>query len=254
MFDIFLEPQNWVALATLILLEIVLGIDNIVFVAIIGERVAPQRRNLVRRLGLAIAVVARILLLLTLSWVVKLKKPLFSLMNVDFSGKSLVLLSGGLFLLTKATLEIYRKTELLDRYEQKTYSPRVGTFLNALTQIVFLDLIFSIESIITAVGMVREIVLMVIAVLVAVSIMIVFVNIISEYISKHASLKLLALSFLMLIGVLLIAEGTGFHFPRGYVYFSMAFALFVQLLNIRYETKLKLATSKEAIAKERSAR
>ena len=237
MLEVLTKPENLAALATLTLLEVVLGIDNIVFIAIVSERVEAARRNLVRRIGLGLAVITRIILLFFVSFIVTLKKPLFTVFGVDFSGKSLVLLAGGIFLIVKATLEIYRKTELVDEHELSSTISSEGSFWLVVGQIVLLDMIFSIESIITAVGMVGEILIMAMAVLIAVTVMMVFVDSISNYISKHVSLKLLALSFLMLIGVLLVAEGTGFSFPRGYVYFSMAFALFVQLLNIRYESK-----------------
>jgi predicted tellurium resistance membrane protein TerC len=237
MLEVLTKPENLAALATLTLLEVVLGIDNIVFIAIVSERVEAARRNLVRRIGLGLAVITRIILLFFVSFIVTLKKPLFTVFGVDFSGKSLVLLAGGIFLIVKATLEIYRKTELVDEHGLSSIISSEGSFWLVVGQIVLLDMIFSIESIITAVGMVGEILIMAMAVLIAVTVMMVFVDSISNYISKHVSLKLLALSFLMLIGVLLVAEGTGFSFPRGYVYFSMAFALFVQLLNIRYESK-----------------
>lgn len=228
--------ENLIALLTLIVLEIVLGIDNLVFIAIVSDRLKPDQASQARKLGLTLAVLIRLLLLAGISWVIGLKQPLFTIYGVDFSAKSLVLLGGGLYLLVRSTVEIYRKTEGVEEHGPEA---RMSSFWGVIGQIVVIDAVFSIESIITAVGMVGELIIMATAVVVAVAVMILFADFISNYISKHASLKLLALSFLMLIGVLLVAEGTGFHFPRGYVYFSMAFALFVQLLNIRYEANLK---------------
>lgn len=236
MFAELFTVENLIALFTLIVLEIVLGIDNLVFISIVSDRLEDKLASSARKIGLTLAVLVRILLLAGVSWIVHLKKPLFTIYGVDFSAKSLVLLIGGLYLLVRSTLEIYRKTEGLEEHGPSVKS---SSFWGVVGQIVIIDAVFSIESIVTAVGMVGELIIMITAVIVAVGIMIAFVDFISEYISRHASLKLLALSFLMLIGVLLVAEGTGFHFPRGYVYFSMAFALFVQLLNIRYEANMK---------------
>ncbi len=237
MFEVLLQPESWVAIATLTLLEIVLGIDNVVFIAIVSSRVSEEKQSQVRKIGLSVALLLRIFLLLALSWIIRLEKPLFSLVNIDFSGKALIMLGGGLFLITKATIEIYRKTELLE--VEKTPKIRPTAFWSIIFQIAFIDLIFSLESIITAVGMVKEIVLMVIAVSLAMMVMVAFADLVSKLINQHASLKILALSFLLLIGVLLLAEGTGYHLPRGYVYFAMFFSLFVQLLTIRYETRAR---------------
>ncbi len=237
MFEVFLRPESWIAVATLTLLEIVLGIDNIVFIAIVSTRVAEDKQSLVRKVGLSVALLLRILLLLTLSWIIRLEKPLFSLANLDLSAKAIIMLGGGLFLISKATIEIYRKTELLEVEEAPEI--RTAAFWSIVFQIVFLDVIFSLESIITAVGMVKEVLLMVTAVTLAMVVMVTFADLVSKFINQHASLKILALSFLLLIGVLLVAEGTGYHLPRGYVYFAMFFSLFVQLLSIRYETRVR---------------
>lgn len=242
MFEVLLKPESCVAIATLTLLEVVLGIDNIVFIAIVSSRVAEAKQRIVRKIGLSIALLLRIFLLLTLSWIIRLEKPLFTLANFDFSAKAIIMLLGGLFLIGKATIEIYRKTELLEGEEVPQYQP--ATFWPTVFQIALLDVIFSLESIITAVGMVREVVLMIIAVTLAMIVMISFADLVSNFINQHASLKILALSFLLLIGVLLVAEGTGYHLPRGYVYFAMFFSLFVQLLNIRYETRVRTLRAK----------
>ncbi len=237
MFEVLLQPESWIAIATLTLLEIVLGIDNIVFIAIVSSRVTKDMQNTVRKVGLSLALILRILLLLTLSWVIKLDKALLTFRGFDFSAKTLILLAGGLFLITKATVEIYRKTELIEKEHLPT--AKKAAFWSTVLQIVLLDAIFSLESIITAVGMVKEVILMIIAVTFAMIVMLAFADFVSEFINRHISLKILALSFLLLIGVLLVAEGTGYHLPRGYVYFAMAFSLFVQLLNVRYETRIK---------------
>ncbi len=237
MFEVLLQPESWIAIATLTLLEIVLGIDNIVFIAIVSSRVAQNRQNIVRRVGLSMALILRVLLLLALSWIIKLEKPLLAFGSHEFSAKALILLAGGLFLITKATIEIYRKTELTEAEHLPTV--KKAAFWSTVFQIILLDAIFSLESIITAVGMVKEVILMIIAVVFAMITMLTFADFVSKAINQHASLKILALSFLLLIGVLLVAEGTGYHLPRGYVYFAMAFSLFVQLLNIRYETRIK---------------
>lgn len=237
MFEVLLRPESWIAIATLTLLEIVLGIDNIVFIAIVSSRVSDDKQSGVRKVGLSIALLLRIFLLLALSWIIKLEKPLFYLADLGFSAKALIMLGGGLFLIGKATIEIYRKTELLETEEVPEV--QLAAFWSIVFQIAFLDLIFSLESIITAVGMVKEVILMVTAVSLAMIIMVTFADLVSKFINQHASLKILALSFLLLIGVLLVAEGTGYHLPRGYVYFAMFFSLFVQLLSIRYETRVR---------------
>jgi predicted tellurium resistance membrane protein TerC len=230
--------ENLIAFLTLAVLEIVLGIDNLVFIAIVSDRLKGAEASKARRTGLFFAVLVRLIFLSLVSFIVKLKKPIFSLYGVELSWKSLILLAGGLYLLVKSTLEIYKKVELVGETEG-AHLKSSATFWSVVANIVFIDIIFSVESVITAVGLVNNLIIMGSAVIVAVLVMIAFVDQISSFIQKHASLKLLALAFLVLIGVLLIAEGTGFHFPRGYVYFSMAFAFIVQLLNIRYEEKVK---------------
>lgn len=241
MLELFTQPESWIAVATLTLLEVVLGVDNIVFIAILTDRVEAAKRSMARKLGLAMAMVTRLLLLLTLSWLIRLETPLFSLAGFGFSGKSLILLGGGMFLITKATREIYIKTELKEEeYEVKS---KAGAFWSVIFQIALLDIIFSLDSIITAVGLVNEIPLMVIAIVAAVIVMIAAANPLCEFVNRHASIKILALAFLLLIGVLLVGEGMGRHFEKGYVYFAMAFSLFVQVLNLRHEKNIGKAST-----------
>ncbi|MFA5844715.1 MAG: TerC family protein [Coriobacteriia bacterium] len=237
LLEIFSRPESWAAVATLTLLEIVLGIDNIVFIAIITARLPRALQPKARRTGLAMALGSRLLLLLTLAWVVRLDRPLISIAGFALSGKGIILLGGGLFLIAKSTLEIYRKTEM--REEEETAGGTAAAFGSVVAQIALLDVIFSLDSVITAVGMVKELPLMVTAVLIAMGVMMVFADGVSEFINRHPSLKILALAFLMLIGVLLIAEGTGHEFDRAYVYFAMVFSLLVELVNVRYRANVK---------------
>ena len=224
------NPEAWIALFTLILLEIVLGIDNIVFISILSDRLPPNQRPRARQLGLAVAMVTRILLLLSLAWMARLTKPLISVMGMRISGRDMILLAGGLFLLVKATLEIYDK---LEGEEGERDAKAMGGFRAVILQIGIMDIIFSLDSVITAVGMANHIPVMVIAVVVAVLFMMVAVNPVSNFIDQHPSVKILALSFLIMIGMVLVAEGLSFHVPKGYVYFAMAFSVFVEMINIR---------------------
>ncbi len=224
------DPEAWIALVTLILLEIVLGIDNIVFISILSDRLPPAQRPRARQLGLAVAMITRILLLLSLAWMARLTTPLISIMNFDISGRDLILLAGGLFLLVKATLEIYDK---LEGEEGERDAKAMGGFTAVIIQIGIMDIIFSLDSVITAVGMSDHIPVMVIAVVAAVLFMMVAVNPVSDFIDHHPSVKILALSFLIMIGMVLVAEGLSFHVPKGYVYFAMAFSVFVEMVNIR---------------------
>lgn len=229
--------EAWVALLTLAVLEIVLGIDNIVFISILVDKLPVAERARARFLGLAFAMITRILLLLSISWVMQLKHPLFSLFGHEISGKDLILIVGGLFLLAKSTKEIHHKVE---GHEEDTHSAgKAGrAALGAiLVQIAILDIIFSLDSVITAVGMVDHVSVMVIAVLISVGFMMVFVGTVSDFISRHPTVKMLALSFLLLIGTTLVAEGFHVHFQKGYVYFAMAFSVFVEMLNIRMKGK-----------------
>ncbi|MBA3521121.1 MAG: TerC family protein [Gemmatimonadales bacterium] len=224
------DPQAWVALATLTVLEIVLGIDNVVFIAILASKLPGEQQDRARRIGLLLAMVMRIALLFSLSWIIRLTDPLFVVLGEEISGRDLVLIIGGLFLLAKSTHEIHDRLE----GEQGDASARVGPSLRSvLIQIVLLDIVFSLDSVITAVGMAEDLGVMVTAVVVAVGFMMVFARPISEFVDQHPTVKILALSFLLLIGVTLIAEGLDQHIPKGYIYFAMAFSVGVEMINLR---------------------
>lgn len=230
------NPEAWIALLTLTVMEIVLGIDNIVFISILVDKLPLAERPRARLLGLGFAMLTRILLLLSISWVMQLKTPLFSVMSHEISGKDLILILGGLFLLWKSTKEIHHKIE--GAHEDTPSAGKARAALGAiLVQIAILDIVFSLDSVITAVGMVDDIMVMIIAVMIAVGFMMVFAGTVSDFISKHPTVKVLALSFLLLIGTTLIAEGFHVHFQKGYVYFAMAFSIFVEMLNIRMKDK-----------------
>ena len=224
------DPQIWLGLLTLTALEIVLGIDNIVFISILSERLPAKSQRKARLWGLALAMVMRVLLLLSLSWMMGLTRPLFTFLNFGISGRALILIAGGLFLLGKSTREIHHSLEVASDAPART---RKVSFSSILIQIVLLDIVFSLDSVITAVGMVDEIGIMIAAVMIAVAAMMVFAGPISRFISRHPTLKMLALSFLILIGVNLIGDGLGFHIPKGYTYFAMGFSVLVEMLNIK---------------------
>ncbi|NJB69404.1 putative tellurium resistance membrane protein TerC [Desulfobaculum xiamenense] len=228
-----LTLENAVALATLSALEIVLGIDNIVFIAVITNRLPAHIRNTARRLGLGLAMGSRILLLLGIAFIMKLSTPLFTLFDHAITGRDLVLLGGGLFLLAKATFEIHEKLE--DPARKDHIQARGKGLVTAMVQIVVLDLVFSLDSVITAVGMARSIEVMIAAIVVAVGVMMLFAGPVSDFVARHPTMQMLAFSFLLLVGVLLVAEGMGKHLDRGYVYFAMAFSLFVEVLNLRMQ-------------------
>jgi predicted tellurium resistance membrane protein TerC len=225
-----LDPQIWIALLTLTALEIVLGIDNIVFISILAGRLPRHSQNRARQWGLALAMVMRVLLLLSLTWIMGLTRSLFSIADFDVTGRSLILIGGGLFLLVKSTREIHNKLENVDRRAGPALRP---SFVSALVQIVLLDIVFSLDSVITAVGMVDQIGVMIAAVIIAIVAMMIFAGSISGFIERHPTLKMLALSFLLLIGVNLIGEGLGFHIPKGYTYFAMGFSVAVEMLNLK---------------------
>ncbi|GEC77771.1 TerC family protein [Flavobacterium aquatile] len=220
-----------IPLLSLIALEVILGIDNIIFISILADKLPESQRNKLRFYGIGLAMVMRLALLAFISWILKLDKTLFSLFEIDFTGKGIILILGGLFLIYKSTKEIYHKTESLQN-DQSTL-PKVGSFGKLLGEVIILDLVFSIDSIITAVGMVNELWVMYTAVIVTVVIMLIASKPISEFISKHPSFKVLALCFLMMIGVSLIAEGFHFEIPKGYIYFSMAFAFLVDIIQMK---------------------
>jgi len=230
------SPEAWVAMVTLTVMEIVLGIDNIVFISILVDKLPLAERPRARFLGLGFAMLTRILLLFCISWVIQLKEPLFAAFGHDISGKDLVLILGGLFLLYKATVEIHHKVEGHAEEEKKsTAKAALGAIL---VQIAILDIVFSLDSVITAVGMVDHITVMVSAVLISVGFMMVFAGAVSDFISEHPTVKMLALSFLLLIGTTLVAEGFQVHFSKNYVYFAMGFSVFVEMLNIRMKKKM----------------
>jgi predicted tellurium resistance membrane protein TerC len=234
--DWMTNPEIWVSLVTLTLLEIVLGIDNIVFISILSGKLPAHQQKKARRVGLGLALITRILLLVGLAWMVRLTKPLFTIMNHGVSGRDLILLVGGLFLLGKATHEIHDRLEGEDGAVTSRITPRFSTIV---LQILLLDIVFSLDSVITAVGMVRQIPVMIAAVIIAMIFMLAFVNRVSAFIDRHPSIKMLALSFLILIGCALVAEGFHREIPKPYIYFAMAFSLSVEMLNIRIRTKRK---------------
>ncbi len=228
--DWITDPQAWIAFATLTALEIVLGVDNVVFISILAGKLPVEQREKARRLGLGLAMFVRILLLLSIAWVIKLTSPLFSILEQEISGRDLILLLGGLFLLAKSTHEMHGQLE----GEEGHSSGRVASsFTSVIIQILLLDIIFSLDSVITAVGMADDIGVMISAVIVAVGFMLLFAGTVSRFVDKHPTIKMLALSFLILIGVSLVAESLDFHIPKGYIYFAMAFSLFVEVLNLK---------------------
>lgn len=235
--EFLLQTDTYISLATLTAMEIVLGIDNVVFIAILVAKLPPDRQPLARRLGLGLALFLRVGLLLAISWIMGLTAPLFSVFGQEFSGRDLILLGGGLFLVAKATHEIYDKLEVVHQERTAAAGGR-SAFGLILLQILALDVVFSLDSVITAVGMAQQISVMVIAMMVAVGVMLAFAGHIGEFIERHPSMKILALSFLLLIGVMLIAEGMGQHVGKGYIYFAMAFSLGIELLNMRLRKKV----------------
>ena len=234
--SIFQSSDTWIALLTLTVMEIVLGIDNIVFISILSDKLPAEQQPRARRLGIGLALILRLALLFTITWIMRLTAPLFTVFGNEISGRDLVLGLGGLFLIFKATHEIYAKLEVGDDKEGGSL-PRASSFAMVLAQILVLDVVFSLDSVITAVGMAQHILIMVIATVLAVIVMLAFVNPISNFVGKHPSMKMLALSFLLLIGVLLVAESLDQHIKKGYIYFAMAFSLVVELLNLRLRKK-----------------
>jgi predicted tellurium resistance membrane protein TerC len=235
MFEWIMSPEAWIALATLTALEIVLGIDNIIFISIVVGKLPPERRNSARILGLAMAMIMRILLLLSLAWMMKLTNPLLTIFANEISGRDLILIFGGLFLIWKSTQEIW---DSLEGAEEGTHQVKVSTkYWMVLAQIAIIDIIFSLDSVITAVGMVDDVRVMVTAIVIAVGVMMFAAKGIGEFVDAHPSIKMLALSFLILVGVVLIGEGWELHIPKGYIYFAMAFSFLVEMINIRMRKK-----------------
>jgi predicted tellurium resistance membrane protein TerC len=232
--DWLTSPETWIALLTLTALEIVLGIDNIVFISILAGKLPDAQQPRARSLGLTLAMGTRILLLLSITWIMRLTQPLFALLGHPFSGRDLILLTGGLFLIWKSTREIHDKLE----GEEGGRDVRGGiTFTKVLIQIALLDIVFSLDSVITAVGMARQVGVMIAAIVIAVGVMLFAANAISAFVHRHPTIKMLALAFLLLIGVTLLADGLGQHVSKGYVYFAMGFSVFVESLNLRAARK-----------------
>ena len=234
MLELLSDPQTWIAFGMLTALELVLGIDNIIFISILVDKLPKERREVARRLGLFMAMFMRIGLLLVLAWIVGLVEPLFTVLEQDISGRDLILILGGLFLIWKSTSEIHQSME---GEEGHASSAVKATFASVILQIMIIDLVFSLDSIITAVGMVDDVRIMIAAVVASVGLMMVFAGPIGRFVSDHPTIKMLALAFLVVVGVVLVAEGFGQHVPKGYVYFGMAFSLGVEMLNIRMRRK-----------------
>lgn len=234
MIELLASPQAWMAFVTLTMLELVLGIDNIIFISILVDKLPVEKREFVRRLGLFLAMFMRIGLLFMLAWLVGLTAPLFTVMTQAFSGRDLILLGGGLFLLWKSTMEMHGLLEGEEGHASSAVRATVGAII---MQIILIDAVFSLDSIITAVGMVDHIEVMVAAVIASVGLMMLFAGVIGRFVSSHPTIKVLALSFLLLIGMALVAEGLGHHVPKGYLYFAMAFSVGVELFNMRMRRK-----------------
>ena len=229
--DIFTKSEAWISLATLTSLEVVLGIDNIIFISIIAGKLPTEKREFARKAGLVGALVSRILLLSLISWISGLTTPLASLGPIEISGKSLILILGGLFLIWKATKEIHSKLEGEEHSSAQTQIAQ-STLSGVITQIMLIDIVFSIDSVITAVGMSQSLLIMLLANILALGVMLLASGSISSFVDRHPTIKILALSFLLMVGLVLVAEGIGFHIPKGYVYFAMGFSMFVEMINI----------------------
>jgi predicted tellurium resistance membrane protein TerC len=230
--DWLTNPDIWIGLATLTALEIVLGVDNVIFISILAGKLPAQQQAQARQLGLGLAMLTRIGLLFSLGWIIRLTQPLFNIVGQDISGRDLILLGGGLFLLAKATWEIHERLEGHESHGTNANAAK-ASFTAVIVQILLLDIVFSLDSVITAVGMVEELPVMIAAVVIAVGIMLLAAGAINDFVSRHPTVKMLALSFLLLIGMSLVAEGLDQHIPKGYIYFAMAFSVFVELLNLR---------------------
>jgi predicted tellurium resistance membrane protein TerC len=243
--DWLADPQIWIALTTLTLLEVVLGIDNIIFISILSQKLPPAQQPQARRLGLLAAMIMRIALLFSLAWIIRLTAPLFTVLGEEISGRDIILILGGLFLLGKSTYEIHDK---LEGHEGHASATVAASFTAVIAQIMLLDIVFSLDSVITAVGMVDRLWVMITAVVVAIGIMLLSAETISAFVNRHPTVKMLALSFLLLIGLSLLAEGFDHHIPKGYIYFAMGFSVFVEMINMRVR-----ATSEPVHLKDRYA-
>jgi len=234
--EILFQPEVWIALATLTALEIVLGIDNIIFISILVGNLPEQQRQRARIIGLSLAMVSRLLLLFTLTFIMGLTKPLLTIASYGISGRDLILIFGGLFLLAKSTHEIHASLEVS---ENENHTAKVSSFMKVLIQIAIIDIVFSLDSVITAVGLVKHIPVMVAAIVISVIVMMIAAKPLGEFVDDHPTIKMLALSFLILVGVTLFAEGVGFHIPKGYIYFAMAFSVGVEMINIKLRSKTR---------------
>ncbi|WP_455220952.1 TerC family protein [Kaarinaea lacus] len=235
MFEWLASPEAWIALGTLTLLEIVLGIDNIIFISILVGRLPENQRNLARRVGLSLAMIARLALLFSITWVMQFTAPWFSVFDIEISGRDIILIGGGLFLLAKATHEIHNSLEGVTENRQPVVAASIGA---VLVQIALLDIVFSLDSVITAVGLVEHVSIMAIAIVLAVAVMLLAAKSIGDFVDSHPTIKILALSFLIMVGVTLIVEGFDVHVPKGYIYFAMAFSVVVEMLNIRMRKRM----------------
>ena len=243
--QLFFDPQAWIALATLTALELVLGIDNIVFISILVDKLPPEQQKRARLIGLFLAMFMRVGLLLVISWIIGLTAPLFSVFGKDISGRDLILIGGGLFLIWKSTGEIH---EAIEGDAGHATTAAKASFLAVIVQVIIVDMVFSLDSIITAVGMVDQLAVMIAAVVASVAMMMLFSGAIGRFVNRNPTIKMLALAFLVVVGVVLIAEGFGQHVPKGYIYFSMAFALGVETLNIRMRKRAKKAAQAKSIS------
>lgn len=241
------EPQMWVAFLTLVALEIVLGIDNIIFISILSGKLPAEQQPRARFIGLSLALVIRVILLFSLSWVIGLTAPLFTVMSKEISGRDLILLAGGLFLLGKATFEIHENLEGEEGHASRSVR---ASFVSVIIQIIILDAVFSLDSVITAIGMVEDVSIMISAVVVAIAFMMFFAAPVGAFVARHPTIKMLALSFLLLIGMTLIVEAFDVHVPKGYIYFAMGFSVFVELLNLRLRKKSSPVNLHERYAPE----
>jgi predicted tellurium resistance membrane protein TerC len=246
MLELLTDPQAWIALLTLTALELVLGIDNIVFISILVEKLPAERRKMARRIGLFMAMFLRLGLLLVINWIIGLTAPLFELPwpKQEISGRDLILIAGGMFLIWKSTGEIHQSLQA-EHHDEHAAMPKASSFAGVVLQIMVVDMVFSLDSIITAVGMVDELEVMMAAVVISVGMMMLFAGAIGRFISTHPTVKMLALSFLVMVGMVLIADGFEHHVPKGYVYFAMAFSIAVELLNLRVRKRMTTGVRRE---------
>ena len=239
--EIFFELDTWIALLTLTFMEIVLGIDNIIFISIVAGKLPPEQQKKARLGGLGLALIMRILLLLSITWIVGLTDPVFTISDFELSWRDIILAVGGVFLLVKSVLEIHHKVEAVDDHDPTGGAPKkIRGFTSAILQIVLLDIIFSFDSILTAVGLTDQIILMVVAVIISIVVMMIFAKAIGDFVNKYPTIQILALSFLILIGFMLVVEALHTHVPKGYIYFAIFFSLIIEMLNIRYRRKREL--------------